>query len=624
MTGRSHTCSVDRDVRRAVCLIAFIPLLTYAQSGVWGCRGISHRFISRGNFVFAADGRGVAAYDVSQANVRRVAIAETEGQSLDLAFLSDRQLAVATRAGINLYAVASDGSLTPLTTYPDAIATVIASNGRFLAGVTPIGIAVWRADTMNLVTRLPITQPASLAWHGDTLIAAVEGIGLHIFDLTSAREPSIVAENARDVVVAGNTLYVAAGVNGLVVYDITDDSAPRLLSRTAAGEMNFARIALSDRRIFVAELPDRVDVFDITSATPALTARFTEPVQAIAASGMRLFVSGTIIDRFGLPTETGAPLRIFDATDPATPRFTGEFRDLAGPVSGVATDGSLAYVVDPPYFRIIDVSTTTAPRELSSLPIDGIGDYAKVSGNQAIVYGRSDVQLIDVGNPYAPKLLKVFHALGGPPSTAAFARNTILEGNPYSGFHVIDFSNFADPAQIGGIKGHYFDVLADGDDVAYLVQEASLIVTVDLSDVHNPRPLKSAIIGAVRGELANATEHHPPLLIVQALSGIHVYTLADPRSPVEADFTPTAAVNIIGADGDVAYLATAGSVQAMDLTNPARPTLLPTQMRPVSPMQLSAAAGKVVVADRYALRIFGPNTAPPPPPPPTRRRAAGH
>jgi hypothetical protein len=45
-------------------------------------------------------------------------------------------------------------------------------------------------------------------------------------------------------------------------------------------------------------------------------------------------------------------------------------------------------------------------------------------------------------------------------------------------------------------------------------------------------------------------------------------------------------------------------------------------------MQISASGDKVVVADRFALRIFGPDTAPPKPqpqpePPKSLRRRAG-
>src|SRR5439155_1105525 len=158
--------------------------------------------------------------------------------------------------------------------------------------------------------------------------------------------------------------------------------------------------------------------------------------QAIAASGSRLFVSGTIFDQFGLPTETGAPIRVFDASDAAATRLAGEFRDLAGPVSGVVTDGTFAYVVDRPYFRVIDVSNSASPRELASLLIDNIGDRVKVNGTLALLFGRGDVQILDINNPYAPRLVNVYHAQGGP-RECCIARDTIVEANPYSGLHVV-------------------------------------------------------------------------------------------------------------------------------------------------------------------------------------------
>ncbi|HEY8131059.1 MAG TPA: hypothetical protein VII12_04150 [Thermoanaerobaculia bacterium] len=583
---------------------------------------MSRRFAVRGERVFAVDGRGVAAYDVSQSTVRRLAFAETGGEALDFAFLSDRDLAVATRAGIDRFSVESDGTLIALANYPEAMVTVLASNGRYLAGGSATGIVVWQPD-MGFVTRFPLMQtPSALGWHGDTLIAALQGVGVYFFDITGAREPSFISENARDVAVAGNTLYIAASVNGIAAYDLSGDGTPQLLSRREAGDRNFARLAVSASRLFAAELPNTVDVFDLTSGVPELTSHFNEPVQAIAASGSRLFVSGTIFDQFGLPTETGAPLRIFDSSDPAASRLAGEFRDLAGPVSGVVTDGTLAYVVDRPYFRVIDVSNTASPRQLASLLIDNIGDRVKVSGTLALLFGRGEVQIVDINNPYAPRLVNVYHAQGGPPSNAAFARDTIVEANPYSGFHVVDITSFAEPGQIGGIKGHYYEVIASGGDVAYVSQEAVALVTIDLSDRHNPHPLNSVVIGPVRGELAEATAGHPQLLIMQTQSGIRIYSLADPRNPVETSFTPTSSINAIAADGDIAFLAVSGSVQRMDLSNPVHPSFFATTMQPLSPMQISTANGKVVIADRYSLRVYGPNTAPPPPPPPSRRRAA--
>jgi hypothetical protein len=231
------------------------------------------------------------------------------------------------------------------------------------------------------------------------------------------------------------------------------------------------------------------------------------------------------------------------------------------------------------------------------------------------------VQLIDITNPYGPRLVNTYHTQGGPPSTAAFGRNTILEANPYSGFHVVDIVDFAEPRQIGGIKAHYYDLVADGGDVAYLALQATDLLTVDLTVQNTPRLVSAVTIGPVLGEIVPATEHHPALLMEQTLSGIRLYNITISKMPVEMSFT-TLTTGTIATDQDIAYLAAPGIVQTLDLTNPSQPTLSATEIKPFAPMQIAAAKGKLVIADRYSLRVFGPDTPPPPAPAPARHRSA--
>src|SRR5581483_4397898 len=163
-----------------------IALLLFAAplfAGEWGSRGITRRFAVRGDLVFAADGRGVAVYDVSRTPIRRVAAAETDAESTDVALIGDRQLAVATRGGVERFAIAADGTLAREFTDSDEIASRIASNGADLAGITTTGITVWDAATRIASARFFLSPPpAAIAWHGRTLIAAVPGIGVYFYD----------------------------------------------------------------------------------------------------------------------------------------------------------------------------------------------------------------------------------------------------------------------------------------------------------------------------------------------------------------------------------------------------------------------------------------------------------
>src|SRR5207244_7113077 len=104
-------------------------------------------------------------------------------------------------------------------------------NGGFLAGATPGGVIAWQPD-LSTVAQFTTSQPAAaLAWHGDTLIAAVPGVAIYLFDITGARDPIVIPERAYDLEVVGDTLYVAAGVGGSVRYERSQQRKPRTVSR---------------------------------------------------------------------------------------------------------------------------------------------------------------------------------------------------------------------------------------------------------------------------------------------------------------------------------------------------------------------------------------------------------
>jgi len=584
-------------MRRLAPLLLLFSSTLLAQSGVWGARGVSHAFLVRGNSVFDIDGRGVALYDV--ANFTRVAVANSDAESLDGAFAANGDLLVLTRAGIDRY----DAQLARLSHTDGTGFEHLRANDKYVVTAGPNDVAVLNGSPLHFASHIN-----AIALNGDALYVALEQTGIAVVDLTGANDTTILPENAKDLAVAGDKLVIAGGVDGLLVADIADPFAPRIVRREGAGVTNVARVAAAGTKIFAGESPSTIRVYDDSGQI----AQISDPVQTLAADGTRLFVSGTNFDRFGLATETGAPLRAYDVA--GAPRLIGEIRDLAGPVSGAATDGTFAYVVDRPFFRVIDVSTTSAPREVATLSIDDIEDHVKLHGQQVILYGRGDVDLIDVSDPYRPRLAGVFHSFGRPPSNAAFARDTIVEGNPWSGFHVVDFADFVPPAQIGGVKGHYYEIVAGGGDVAYISGEGVSIVAVDLRDPRNPTFTKVIQVGVKQAFLAGGD------LVVRSVDGLHVYSLADPFNPVEAAFMAMAEPDVAGpADGAAALVWNGGSLLRADLATRA---IAPSGLIVLAPMQIDSAGGKTVVADRYALRVFGPNTAPPPPPPAARRRAA--
>ena len=618
-------CSWRLCLKKLLILSSFVlsalPIVAQsgAQSGSWGSRGISRQFVISGHFLVAADGRGAAVYDIANGTPRRVSVAQSDEESLGVASIGTNEVALLTRAGIGRYLLNADGSLAEEFFLPQRGFSIIAGDGEHAAAGDSMGVTIFAPTDAGLepVGRIAVMGAINaLAMRNGVVYVAVDRAGISSYSL-SGSALSVIAVNARDLAFSGDTLYAAGGSDGLLAIDASDPSALRVVSRTDSGEINFSKVAASETRVYAVNGWHDIHVYS-AGLNPEPQTIIDEPADTLAAAGDRLFVSGSYIDQWGSSSYTGTQVRAFDTTTAV--RVLGNASELAGPVSGVATDGTLAYVLDLPYFRVIDVSTTSTPKEIGTLPLSILADRVKVQSTKVVLYGRGDVDIIDVKNPYVPRLIGTYHSGGRPPSTAAFAGENIIEGNPASGFHVVDFTHFAEPSYIAGIKGHYWEVIGH-EESAYIFDQ-TFVRIVDLATRGEANIVKNIAIGVVEADFAPATGNHPDLLIIHGLDGLHLFSVADRLNPTELGFIALPQNGIIGAAGDKVWFATPGSLQTIDISDPAHPRIADDTPSVVAPMQLAAANGKVVVADKYSLRVFGPDTAPPAAPPLTRRRAA--
>jgi hypothetical protein len=619
--------AMTRAIRLSILLL-LVPIATFSQSGVWGLRGISERFLIDGNLVISVDGAGFSVYDVSVPGaVHRLSLIETDGESMDGSIAGD-DLFIATRTAIERYTVHADGTVIQTMHVPMTGVTTIAWNGGLLAFGSANAIMIWGLagdGSLTSTGEYPINNPVrTMAWKGDDLFVALTDPGIRVIDGNTARDIIFIPEASRGFVISGNILYSASGADGVALIDISDPTAPAETGRTLSGILNLQNITVAGTSVFAEEPPKTIHLIDASSVTsPHEVAILTEPAQVMAGSGGRLFVSGPNLTSYGDVADSGNPLRVFDIGNLAAPHLSAEvIGNLTGPVAGVATDGTLAYVSDPPYFRVLDISTTQAPREIASLQIDGIQPHVKSLGTQAVLYGTGDVQLIDVSNPYHPRLVKTFQSLGHTPSTAGFVDTGIVEGNSFTGFHLVDFVDTPQPVIVAGIKVHPFDLVANGGPYAYVSLGSSGFGVFGFPSPNTAVNLRVNQIAVAGMAFAPATNDHPDTLIIRGIDGIHVFTLADPANPVDMSIIQFAPSGPLAASGNSVWIGSASAMTSMDITKLGQPFLETTSMHVVAPQQIAAANAKVVVADRYGIRVFGPQTAAPPPPPVARRRAA--
>lgn len=607
-------------MRVPIALLLFAISALPAPAATWGSRGISRSFVVRGSLLYAADGRGVSVYDVSDAARPRRADLETgDDETRDLAFMGASDLVVATRAGVDRFAVGADGLLSRLESLAlSGGAGVIAASPSHAAAAAGREVAVLERKDGRLRQRTRLRMSADVA-----ALAFVEGLlyvslvreGTFVFAPPSSEAVAALPTSPTSFALSGDRLWAASASQGLVEIDVRDPAAPRIVRKTPVSGSPTSLAADGDIVVTV-EPPDRVDVYDVSS-TPLALATLSEPVRAIAISGGQLFLSGALLDAERMPVENGKPVRVFDLSSPGAPRLLGEIVEAAGPVSGVWTDGSLAYVVDPPFLRVVDVSRTEEPRQITAIAVPDIQDRIRVRNRLAVLWGRATVNLVDVSSPLRPRHVGNWQTQGHPPGGATIAADKVIEANMHSGLHVVSFADPAAPAQVGGRIWHYSDVAAQ-DDVIYALQDFGFLI-LRLEEGRTIVDVDRRTADAKQLELSRGGRY---LLAAAGTEGVRLFDLADRFNPVEIAFIPLEQSGPAGVSEDAAWIESEGELFRLDLRAPA--VLQPTGLRVTAASQISAAKGKVVVADRYQLRVYGPDTPPPPALPPSKRRSARH
>ena len=580
---------------------------------MWGERGIVRKLAVRAPLLFEADGRGVSVYDVSTNDPRRVVVVPAAAESLDLAVSDD--LYVVTRGEIARFGIANDGVLTLRASIPTGDYQSIAAGDGVIATVSPSRITLWSTAAEIPIVLAEIAAPgvvSAVAFHGSDLWVAVQGQAIYGYDRARGAQPlGVIPADAHDVVIRGDTLFAAAGVGGLAIADVSDVANPRIVSRTGAGELNLLRVAAGTDRVYAAESAEVIDVFDSDGKQ---LGQIHDHAQTLAAEGTRLFTGGTDVDKYGLIHATPLRFSVYDHGARA-----GGFTDaLGGPVSGAATDGTFAYVVDWPWFRVLDISTPSRTKEIAAITFDGLQDFVKIRDGLAIVWGRAKLNLIDIHDPWRPKFLGTFDSFGIAGGGATFAGDAIIEANPTTGMHLLDFFKLTTPdkpVQIGAVTLHYYEAVT----LFPVVYGFDLTVmrVIDAGDPKHAHIAREMVVPYGPAAVTNGTT---PYLVVESLDHFRVYDVGDPLRPVEIGTAPVPpAIGVVAADGDGVLVARAGEVDRLDISNPTHPQLMKTSMTAMAPSQIAVAGGKVVIADRYSLRVYG-DVTPAPQKPPARVR----
>jgi len=230
---------------------------------------------------------------------------------------------------------------------PDSVNSVLAADGRLYAANGPRGVKIFETGgegTLRLAGEVATPGAAlRMALSGNHLFVAMGVSGLGIYDVSELNDIRTLAVHdtggyARDVMVAqktgdgGTTIYVANGKGGIVAIGLKQDLS---LASTARLEL-----AGDVRRIvpFRDGLLFSLGTKGVCFVAPGLDkARLACTANGDVARDL-LVVADTVYVADG-----GAGLTIMDWTDPAAPRTVRSLAPESGSLNGLLLIGSTIY-----------------------------------------------------------------------------------------------------------------------------------------------------------------------------------------------------------------------------------------------------------------------------------------
>jgi hypothetical protein len=504
----------------------------------------------------------------------------------------------------------------------------------------------------------------SVAGEGDL---AVMGVGLRLVtvDIHDAAAPRLLGEVGPladlpyGLALAGDTLFVANGFQGLRIYDVSAPAYPREIGAFATTDAAYD-VTLDGARAYVSAGSQGLVMLDIADPTqPRWVGTFNGPgsVRQSTVMGQRVLVASGKSGLF-----------LVDIRYPARPFPLGAFNP-AGEVNTVALVGTHAIVPDFTDLVVLDVAAAGPPREVGRITLELLDGDAELAAVGSAVYASGDDALIvvDLTDPAHPRELPSVTPDTRELLPLAVSGPRLLAGDGYVGvLHVLDVANPAAPAVVGrylhDVLGEVFRLGAEADhlyvwatdwwviagdrvppariglmadppvagDMAARGAQAYLggdqvFTVVDVSDASQPRRIGTTYEGwvysavAVAGPRLVALAGAVPPMGGEVRDELVVVEVAEPAVPhvaghldVAGSLTSVAAT----ADGHWAYVSAAdcrgltcldphgGLIHVVDLADPTSPKLHDTIPTAAPAADLAVADGRLYAAHGRGMMAF--------------------
>ena len=218
------------------------------------------------------------------------------------------------------------------------------------------------------------------------------------------------------------------------------------------------------------------------------------------------------------------------------------------------------------------LASTFAPLALASIPIPGYANNVDVEGSFAYVAaGAGGLQVVDASNPAVPVIVGALDTSGNANDVRVVA-GTAYVADGTAGLQIVDVSDPSTPVGRGLLDtaGVAQDVFVSGG-VAYVADGPAGLQIIDVSDAGAPQLLATVPVNTI----AKGVGVDGDLAVVMTTSGVVAVDVSDPAAPtvLGADLYANGQGKDVVVEGGFAYGAsfqTAG-LQIVDFSTPTAP-----------------------------------------------------
>jgi hypothetical protein len=277
---------------------------------------------------------------------------------------------------------------------------IFIANRNPAPGVSAINVSdPLSPTTSSFLAALPsATGSAYVPFYMDGKVYVAYGIaGLRIIDVSTPSNPTLLGTanlggDSRDVVANGNYAYVAARDSGVYVVNITDPANP--VKEYTIKTPRARGISISGNKVYVATSDSGMAYIDISNPPGLSVADYS----GSSVYGENVAVDGNVA---GL-TDYGQ-ITFFDITDPTAPVQKGSTSSFSTGNEGFKINGDFAYIPDGGSLKIFDITDLTNPTLASEISTGGYGYNCFVDGNYCYIASEgTGVRAINISNPSAP------------------------------------------------------------------------------------------------------------------------------------------------------------------------------------------------------------------------------